>query len=140
MDGLRQSISCCNRDFKIFDIFIKITKRMICSIIQNVCAVTACAVCKCSCVCVCVCTGTCVSFPLTRTPVTSIYIPVWGQTAVSSAPYIRLAIKTCLGPTLPHTLGANERCTISCTMKPLTTSSGVAWVIKREGGGGVEDN
>lgn len=48
-------------------------------------------------------------------------------------PYIRLDVKTCLGPILLHTLGANERCTISCTMKPLTTSSVVALVIKSGG-------
>ncbi len=87
------------------------------------------------CVCLCVYGHMCV-ISLTRPPVTSVCFHVWGQTAVSSTPYIRLAIKTCLGPTLLHTLSANERCTISRTMKPLTTFSGVAWVIKKGGGGG----
>lgn len=41
--------------------------------------------------------------------------------------------KTCLGPILPHTLATNERWTTSCTMKPLTATSEVAWVIKRGG-------
>lgn len=109
---------------------MNITMLMNCSILQNICAIIACAVCTCLYVCV---FGHMCVISLTRTPVTSVCIPVWGQTAVSSAPYIRLAIKTCLGPFLLHTLGANERCTISCTMKPLTTSSGVAWVIKSRG-------
>lgn len=79
-----------------------------------------------------VCESKCIVF-LTWTPMTSVCILVWGQTALSLTPYIRLAIKTCPGPILPHTLATNERWTTSCTMKPLTATSEVAWVIKRGG-------
>lgn len=57
---------------------------------------------------------------------------LWPDCSVFSAIYqISHKKEASPGPTLLHTLGANERCTIGRTMKPLTTSSRVARVIKR---------